>query len=147
MRATAMSSGGHTPWFTMSRSSPPSARAASATARWAAAGSPRSPATATALDPSLPPRPAGSSTRPLHSRPPAPVAAPSPARSRGRHRSRARACPPTRSQSEGRFDDVADDMLDREVQLLDMGRLVGGNHDTLVDQLTRGPAALELVDE
>src|SRR5947209_6821571 len=50
MRATGTSSGGQTPWFTMSRSSPPSARAASSTTRWVETGSPRSPATATALD-------------------------------------------------------------------------------------------------
>src|SRR5256885_1296789 len=55
MRATGTASGGHTPWFTMSSSSPPSARAASSTARWAAAGSPRSPPIATALTRPRPP--------------------------------------------------------------------------------------------
>src|SRR6267378_5040112 len=49
-----------------------------------------------------------------------------------------RACPRERSQFEGRLDDVTNHMLDGEMQLLDSRRLVGRNHETLVDQLARG---------
>src|SRR2546428_5130020 len=49
------SSGGHARWFTTRMSSPASARAASSTARLAAAGSPRSAWTATAFDRPRPP--------------------------------------------------------------------------------------------
>src|SRR5207244_13154633 len=53
-----------------------------------------------------------------------------------------RACPRERSQFEGRLDDFTNHMLDGEMQLLDSRRLVGRNHETLVDQLARGAAAL-----
>src|SRR5437016_9733821 len=55
MAESGTSSGGHTPWFTIRMSSPPSARAASSTARLAAPGSPRSAWTATVSFRPLPP--------------------------------------------------------------------------------------------
>src|SRR2546428_5684372 len=53
--ASGTSSGGQTPWFTTRMSSPPSARAASSTARLAPTGSPRSAWTATVSFRPLPP--------------------------------------------------------------------------------------------
>src|SRR5712691_73687 len=53
--ASGTSSAGQMPWFTTRMSSPPSARAASSTARVAAAGSPRSAWTATVSFRPLPP--------------------------------------------------------------------------------------------
>src|SRR2546426_215859 len=53
--ASGTSSGGQTPWFTTRMSSPPSARAASSTARLAPPGSPRSAWTATVSFRPLPP--------------------------------------------------------------------------------------------
>src|SRR2546422_8493919 len=53
--ASGTSSGGQTPWFTTRMSSPPSARAASSTARLAPTGSPRSAWTATVSFRTLPP--------------------------------------------------------------------------------------------
>src|SRR6266850_277454 len=72
-------SGGHTPWFTTTMSSPPRVRTTSPTTRWATPASPRSPPTV------------------LHQ--------------------------------------LANHVLDREVQLLNAGGVVGGDHERDVGQL------------
>src|SRR5438876_2512567 len=152
--ASGTSSGGQTPWFTTRMSSPPSARAASSTARLAPPGSPRSAWTATVSFRPLPPPTAliVSSASAFLLRYPTATLAPARASSSAVARPMPRPPPVTKARLPERsitalepqlpLHQLADQMFDGEVYLLNVGRLIRWDHERVVHEGTHRAATL-----
>src|SRR5712692_7957697 len=144
----------------MSRSIPPSARTTSVTARVALAASPKSPAIATARAPDRPSAATVSAASSLRLRYPTATAAPARASSRAVARPMPRPPPVTNARLPVRsitgtvpsafrllalhsvFHDLADYVLDGEVQLLDARGVIGRDDQDEVGEVLELAAAL-----